>query len=87
MEQNLIELIVQSAKAKGHSKGDLARRAGLTQPALSRLLSGQHGARVDTVQRLAAVVGLRLALVPDDDYAADLFAGRLLNFGPNSGAS
>ncbi|WAJ31240.1 helix-turn-helix domain-containing protein [Antarcticirhabdus aurantiaca] len=62
------------------SKGELARRAGLTHPALSRLLSGTNGARLETVERLASAVGMRLALVPDDDFAADLLSGRILDF-------
>lgn len=57
---------------------ELAGRSGLTAERLSRLVSGNTGARVETMQRLASTVGLRFALVPDD-FAADFPAGRLLD--------
>jgi predicted transcriptional regulator len=87
MNVDLISELVNEAKRQGLSKGDLSRRAGLTQPAFSRLIAGRNGARLETVEKLASVLGLRLALVPDDDYAADLVAGRIIDFGTSDRGS
>ncbi|WP_152048530.1 hypothetical protein [Aureimonas psammosilenae] len=55
----------------------MARRAGITPEALSRMRS-TGGARFDTVERLAAVVGQKLKLAPLDDYLDALLEGGLL---------
>ncbi|WP_210318250.1 hypothetical protein [Aureimonas endophytica] len=55
----------------------MARRAGITPEALSRM-RGTGGARFDTVERLAAVVGQKLKLAPLDDYLDALLEGGLL---------
>jgi transcriptional regulator with XRE-family HTH domain len=44
-------------KAKGLTKRGLARRSGLTLPAVSNLVKGTSQPYWDTVQRLAAVLG------------------------------
>lgn len=75
----LLKQIVDSARSRGLNKSELASKGGIAPEQLSRLLSETHGARVDTLDRLASVAGLRLALVPDDDFAADLLSGRLLD--------
>ena len=52
----------------------------MTAEALSRL-KRREGARFGTVEQLAAVVGLKLALVEDDEYLAALQTGTMLEDG------
>lgn len=76
----LIVDIVERGRQIGLSQAVLARRSGISAEHLSRLVGGGPSARTETVTKLASVVGLRLALVPDNDYAADLLAGKLIDF-------
>lgn len=76
----LVRTIVNAAKRQGMVQAELARKAKLSPEQLSRLMGGAGGARVETLANMAAVVGLRLALVPDDDLAADLLSGNLVDF-------
>lgn len=76
----LIVDIVERGKQIGLSQAALARRGGISPEQLSRLVAGGPSARAETVTKLASVVGLRLALVVDDDYAADLLSGKLIDF-------
>jgi transcriptional regulator with XRE-family HTH domain len=76
----LMRTVVDAAKKQGMAQAELARKAKLSPEQLSRLMGGGGGARVETLANLAAVVGLRLALVPDDDLAADLLSGNLIDF-------
>lgn len=78
LTSDLLQQIVDAARSRGLNKSELAAQGGIAPEQLSRLLAGTHGARVDTLGKLASVAGLRLALVPDDDFAADLLSGRLL---------
>lgn len=80
----LILTIVSQAKSQGMAQAELARKSGISPEQLSRLLNGSGGARVETVASMAAVVGLRLALVPDDDLAEDLLSGNLVDFTTDS---
>lgn len=73
----LLMRIRQEARARGLSDGELAARAGLSAEALSRL-GRRNGARFDTVERLAAVVGLEPTLVSGNSYLAALQTGTLL---------
>jgi transcriptional regulator with XRE-family HTH domain len=74
---DIVGKIKAEARARGLTDRELAARADMSPEALSRL--GRHnGARVDTVERLAAVVGLELSLVPQDSYLAALQTGTLL---------
>lgn len=74
----LVETIRARAKAQGLSGAELARRAGMTKSSLSRL-GKEHGARVDTIEALASVVGLTLTLSRADDYARAALQGDLLD--------
>lgn len=66
------------ARKRGFSDGELAARAGLSPEALSRL-GRRNGARFQTIERLAAVVGLTPVLVSANDYIAALQTGKLLS--------
>lgn len=54
-------LLVRRARQRaGLSQGDLARRAGTSQPAISRYESGASSPSVETLDRLLAAMGARL---------------------------
>jgi transcriptional regulator with XRE-family HTH domain len=72
----LLDEILKAAEAKGLDQQTLAERAGLSAGTVSRL-KGQEDAAFSSLSRLAQVVGLRFALVPDDDYAARVERGEL----------
>jgi transcriptional regulator with XRE-family HTH domain len=48
----------------GLTQTELARRAGISQPALARIEAGRVQPRVDTVTRLLRECGLSLDIVP-----------------------
>lgn len=73
----LLDQIRTDARKQGWSDAELARRAGITPEALSRMRTS-GGARFETLERLAAVVGQRLKLAPVDDYLESLLDGDLL---------
>lgn len=59
----LIEELDRVRRSRGESKADVARGAGLGEPAVRRLLSGGHAnPTVKTVEAVAEHLGLRLAL-------------------------
>jgi len=72
----LLEEILAAARARGLDQQRLAARAGLSPFTISRL-KHQGDASLTTLGRLAAAVGLRLALVPDDQVVADVERGDL----------
>jgi DNA-binding XRE family transcriptional regulator len=47
-------------RSAGLSQADVARRMGTSQPAIARLEAGAVDARLSTLERYAAAVGLRL---------------------------
>ena len=47
--------------ARGWSLGELARRTGMQAPNLSRLETGKHVPSLDTLERVAEVLGVRVA--------------------------
>ena len=56
-------LIRATRESTGLSQGALAARAGTSQPAVSRYESGASSPSVETLDRLLAVMGVRLDLV------------------------
>jgi transcriptional regulator with XRE-family HTH domain len=68
--------ILQSADQRGWSQSELARRASVPDSSISRIKRSGR-ADLDTLARLAAALGLRLALVPDEDYTARVARGEL----------
>ena len=73
----LLRQVLAAAKATGIGQRDLAQRAGIRPETLSRLKRKGRG-DLDTLDRMARVVGLRLALVTDDDLTARIEQGELL---------
>ncbi|MFW2439495.1 MAG: XRE family transcriptional regulator [Arenicellales bacterium] len=76
--QKLIELIIETAKSQGLDQKDLAARVSMTAPDLSRLKSADNS-RFSTIENLANAVGLKLALVPDDELLEKIESGKLFS--------
>lgn len=62
-ERAVLERILEEASRRGLSQRDLAEQAGLTPEGLSRLKKRGYG-RLDTVEKLAGLVGLKIAAIP-----------------------
>lgn len=60
--EELARLVIKHRGALGISQKELARRVGTSHSAISRLESGRHKTSVDTLQRVAEGLGLRLVL-------------------------
>jgi ribosome-binding protein aMBF1 (putative translation factor) len=60
--EELARLVIKHRAALGISQEELARRVGTSHSAISRIESGRHKTSVETLQRLAHAMGLRLVL-------------------------
>lgn len=67
--RDLVADLVARRRAAGLSQGEVAERMGTSQPAVARLEAGQVDARMSTVQRYAAAVGLTLTFEEGDGRA------------------
>lgn len=54
----------EAIAASGMTKRELARRVGMNESSLRRLLSARHNTTVKTLEPLALELGFELALVP-----------------------
>ena len=59
----IISSIIDARQAKGLSQKELAEITGIKQPAIARLENGHISPSVDTINRLLAPLGKRLAVV------------------------
>jgi len=60
--EGLARLVIKHRAALGLSQEELARRVGTGHSAFSRIESGRHKTSVETLQRLAQALGVRLIL-------------------------
>ncbi|SDX26083.1 helix-turn-helix transcriptional regulator [Paenibacillus sp. CF384] len=65
----LVAKIVLRRKQLGWTQGQLAEAAGLKQSFVSRVESAKTIPRIDTIQTLAKVLGMKLDLVMDEQAA------------------
>lgn len=72
--RNVLKEILSAAQAQGLDEQDLARRAGATPETLSRMKSRGNG-EFGLLVRLARVVGLRIAVLPDNPALESLQRG------------
>jgi len=75
-QTNIINEIIQAAKANNISQGELASRAGIRQETLSRAKK-KPNLNFTTVQQLAQIAGLKLKLIPDNSIADKVQEGSL----------
>ena len=60
----ILDTIRHAIDASGHSRYRIAQETNIAQSQLSRLMSGERGLRIDTVQRLADYLGLEIIVRP-----------------------
>ena len=73
---SLMAEILRHAKARGWSQNTLAQRASVPDSSISRIKRSGR-ADLDTLSKLASAVGLRLKLLPDNDYTEKVNRGEL----------
>lgn len=57
--EDLARLVIKHRASLGISQQELAQRVGTSYSAISRLESGRHKTSVETLQRVAAALGVR----------------------------
>ena len=60
----LTKAIAAAVKASDQTPYAIAKSAGVARSQLSRLMSGERGLNTDTIERLAAYLGLRITIEP-----------------------
>lgn len=60
--EELARLVIKHRASLGLSQAELARRVGTSHSAISRIESGQHKMSLDTLQRLAGALDVRLVV-------------------------
>lgn len=60
--EEMARLVIKHRVVLGLSQQELAKRVGTSHSAVSRIESGRHKTSVDTLQRVAEALGLRLVL-------------------------
>ena len=73
---DILQQVLVLGKEQGLTQMTLAQRAGITPEALSRAKKGGD-MRVSTLNELAHVVGMKLALVSDAPLREKINSGRL----------
>lgn len=58
----LARQLLRLRKTQGLSQSEVARRAGLQQPAVARLETGAHKPSLDTIHRVAHALGRRVEI-------------------------
>jgi transcriptional regulator with XRE-family HTH domain len=66
----LISQIVRRRRALGISQEEVAQRSGLTQSAIARLENESSIPRLDTLEKVALALGMRLEFVMDNEEEA-----------------
>jgi transcriptional regulator with XRE-family HTH domain len=60
----LVDAIRQAVEASGKTRYRIAKESGVSAGQLSRLVNGERGMTVDTIERLADYLGLRITIEP-----------------------
>ena len=60
----ILDAIRDAIEASGKSRYQLARESGVAESVLSRLISGERGMSVGTVERMADALGLEIVVRP-----------------------
>ena len=75
-DSDLVKRVIEAAKARGLSQGELAERAGIRPETLSRAKKNPN-LSLNTFEALARVAGLRIQLIPDNPVAEQVSKGTL----------
>lgn len=70
-ENNLGYLLKDARKSRGLTQGEAAHAVGLDQTAISRVETGRHVLRVDTLFKLLAALDYELLLQPRQHGASN----------------
>lgn len=65
------EAIRVAIKARGLSHADVARRAGVAQSTVGRIVSGKHSATMDTLEPIASALGVSVADITSGAVSSD----------------
>lgn len=60
----LLDAIRRAVEASGQTRYRIAKESGVSAGQLSRLVNGERGMTVDTIERLADHLGLRIRIEP-----------------------
>ncbi len=60
----LIEDIRQAVEASGKTRYRIAKDSGIAESQLSRLMSGERGLSIESLEQLAACLGLEITIRP-----------------------
>ena len=60
----LLDEICDAIEASGKSRYRIAQESGIAESGLSRLMSGERGLSIDTLERLADYLGSELVMRP-----------------------
>ncbi len=73
---DLLQQIIEAARARGITQGELARRAGIRQETLSRAKKNPS-ISLKTFAQMAQIAGLRIQLIADNPVAEQVNTGTL----------
>lgn len=59
----IMQIIINNCKLRDISQRELAKRSGLTEASISRYFNGERTPNLRNAERMANVLGLRLALI------------------------
>jgi transcriptional regulator with XRE-family HTH domain len=60
----LLDAIREAVEASGKTRYRIAKESGVSAGQLSRLVHGERGMTVDTIERLADYLGLQITIAP-----------------------
>lgn len=58
--------VVKLLKERNMTQSELAKKAGIPQPSLSRILSGKHTTQIETIEKIAAALNTSVGDLWDD---------------------
>lgn len=61
---DVLQAIKIAIEESGETRAAIARRAGMAESQLSRLMSNERGLRIEAAERLAGALGLEIVVRP-----------------------
>lgn len=58
--------VIKLLKENNMTQSELAKKAGIPQPSLSRILSGKHTTQIETIEKIAAALNTSVGDLWDD---------------------